>query len=78
MSALIPIVTGSTGTLYRALFLGWAAVAMLVVAISVLFRANRSDTSGAVTLVAWAVLVVGLVAAAVASPGMGRASKRSR
>ena len=69
MSALIPIVTGSTGTLYRALFLGWAAVAMLVVAISVLFRANRSDTSGAVTLVAWAVLVVGLVAAAVASPG---------
>jgi hypothetical protein len=69
MTALIPIVTGSTSTLYKTLFLTWAGIALLCVAISVVFRAHRSDTPGAVTLTAWAVLVLGLVAAAVAAPG---------
>jgi hypothetical protein len=69
MSAVIPIVTGSASTLYRALFLVWAGVALMTVAISVVFRAHRSDASGAVTLTAWAVLVIALVAAAAAAPG---------
>ena len=69
MTALTPIVTGSTSTLYKTLFLLWAGVALLCVAISVVFRAHRSDTSGAVTLTAWAVLVLGLVATVVAAPG---------
>lgn len=69
MTVVIPVVTGSTSTLYRALFLIWAGIALLAVAISVGLRAHRHDSSGAVTLVAWAVLVIGLVSAAVAAPG---------
>lgn len=69
MTVVIPVVTGSASTLYRALFLVWAGIALLAVAISIGFKALRSDTSGAVTFTGWAVLVITMVTAAVVAPG---------
>lgn len=68
MSVLTPVVSGASGALYRALFLTWAAAAALAVAISVMLKAHRSDTSAALTLAGWAVLVIGLVSAVTIAP----------
>jgi hypothetical protein len=68
-SALTPLVSGATGDLYKALFMTWAGVALLTVALSVALRAHRADMPSALTLIGWAVLVIGLVSAVVAAPG---------
>lgn len=68
MNNLTPLVTGASGTLYKALFVTWAAVALIIVAISVFLRAHHADMPSAVTLAAWAVLVIALVSGVVAAP----------
>lgn len=68
-AALTPIVGGANSALYKALFVTWAAAALMTVGISVAFRAHRSDTPAAVTLAAWALFVITLVAGVVAAPG---------
>ena len=69
VAALTPLVTGATGALYKALFVTWAGIALMIVGLSVTLRAHRSDMPSAVTLAAWALLVIGLVSGVVAAPG---------
>jgi len=68
MNALTPLVTGANGALYKALFVTWAAVALMIVGLSVILRAHRSDMPSALTLSAWALLIIGLVSGVVAAP----------
>lgn len=68
MNTLTPILAGSAGTLYRDLFLAWAGVALLAVAITIMHRVHRSDAPGALTHAGWAALVIMLATAAAAAP----------
>jgi hypothetical protein len=66
--ALYPLVTGATRVVHDALFTPWAAVTLLILGITLAFRAIRSDIAGVLAATAWMVAVLGLVGVATANP----------
>ena len=56
-----PLITAGTRALHDDIFAVWAGLALLVLALTVIARSFRGDAAGAVTRLAWALLVLALV-----------------
>src|SRR5262249_21930602 len=68
LASLNPIVTTSEAVLYRTMFIVWAGIALLVIALTLIGRAHHGDFAGALTQGGWALLVLALVGFAAARP----------
>ena len=68
MPTLAPLVTGATRVVHQDLFTPWAGISLLLLALVLLVRAHRGDFGSAVTAVAWALVVLALVAGVTAYP----------
>lgn len=68
IAALNPVLTGATRAVHKALFTPWAAVSLSLLALTLLVRAHRAELASAVTMAAWALTVLALVAGVTAYP----------
>jgi uncharacterized membrane protein YgcG len=68
IAALNPVVTAATRGIHKALFTPWAAVSLSLLALTLLVRACRAELASAVTMAAWALFVLALVAGVTAYP----------
>jgi hypothetical protein len=66
--ALNPVVTTGERVMYQDLFAVWAGVALLVLALTVMWRAHRGDLAATTAAVGWALFVLTLVGICYAFP----------
>jgi len=78
LSVLNPVVTTGERVMYQDLFAVWAGIALLVLALTVLWRARRADLAGTTAAVGWALFVLALVGVCYAYPlAPGRFTSRA-
>ena len=68
ISVLSPMVTASTRVIHQALFTTFAGLSLALLALTLLIKAHRAEVATAITMVGWALAVLGLVAGVTAFP----------